>query len=690
MENAGTQHTLYLLVATTCWMGAAGIEAQTIQANAWTNSISGNWEDPDWSLGTLPGPNQAILFTNAGWKALAIGPTTAESYPQSMDVDSITVASPTNSFNVFLLNYAGYQTPLTANAISLGSNTVMTILASVLNVTNTGSTNYCLEVGGTLNQDEFPAVNVSLLRLGDIGPGTYNLTNGTLTVSTGYVGGAFTGQFNQYGGYNSVSTLTILGAAGEYDLYDGSLGGAVELVNGALLKQSGGSFVGSLSLDGTYELDGGSFTNSNLLIPATEGGRTDNHGLAGEVLQTGGTNQTGSIYIGGIGEGYDPYQWAVPGSYVLSKGLLLATSLEVDVGGTVTQAAGAFTISGPLTLDANLLHVGHGLTFFCGQYALQGGFLAENSFVNSGYFTQSGGTNQVASATQIASIYTVGESDAQAQYTLGGGLFTTASVTVSNAIFSQSAGSLVTGNLSLSDDIVHNSFRAPSGYFFEGGQLTVSGIQVLGYAIFRHQVGTLVEPGLLTLAGGVWDEQTSGQQFGPLQVSSAYNVTNSLVSLPTGNSCIIRFADSSAVAWTGGATLLITNWAGSTQGGGRHQIIFGSNSSALTAAQLSDIVFTNPAGLPGGMYPARILSTGEIVPSAGTPPMVSAPVRQADGTMDLLLSGDVGKVYGMDVSTDLVHWVVLSIQTNQSGTMTFQDTAAPSYPYRFYRAYVQQ
>lgn len=664
--------------------------------NTWTNSTSGYWEDPDWSLGTLPGPNQAILFTNAGWKALAIGPNTAQNYPQTMDVDSITVASPTNSINLLLLNYAGYQTPLTANTITLGSNTLMTILASVLNMTNTVSTNYCLDVGGTVNEGQFPAVNASLLRLGNIGPGVYNLTNGTLTVGTGYVGGTFTGQFNQYGGYNSVSTLRIMGTnevlgqvgAGQYDLYDGSLGGAIELHNGGLLQQSGGIFVGTLWFDGTYELIGGSSTSTNLVIPASENDFYQPTHDAGAVLQTGGTNQTGAITLGGQGEGYDAYTWANPGSYVLSNGLLVAASIFLDVGGSMTQAGGTITDSGQLALGADFLYPG-GFMYSSGQYALQGGFLAEDSLVSSGYFTQSGGTNQAAGTTRIASIDTAGLGDAQAQYALSGGLFTTTSVTVSNAIFSQSGGSLITGSLILSDDIVHDRFRSLSGYFFSGGQLAVSGIQVAGYAVFRHQGGTLLEPGLLTFAGGVWDEQTSGQQFGPLQVSSAYAVTNSVVSLPTNHSCTLHFADSSSVAWTSGAILIITNWAGSTQGGGQHQIIFGSNSSALTTAQLSGVVFANPAGLPGGMYSATILSSGEIVPRAITPAVAGAPMRQTNGTMDVLVSGELGKAYGMDVSTDLVHWVFLSTQTNQSGTMTFQDPAAPSYPQRFYRFYVE-
>jgi hypothetical protein len=687
-----------LLFAVGC-LGAATIDAQALQYNAWTSPSSGHWEDPDWSLGVLPGPNQAILFTNAGWKALAIGPNTSQNYPQTMNVDSITVSSPTNSYNVLLLNYAGYQTPLSANMITLGSNAVITLLASALNVTNTGNSNYVFEVGGTVNQGDFPAVNASVLRVGDIGPGTYNLTNGTLTVSNGYIGGAFSGQFNHFGGYHSVSTLWVLGTrqrsggAGEYDLYGGALGGTVDLNNGALMKQTGGVFVGALNIDGTYELDGGSCTSSNLLLPVIEYGYnrfTDDRELAGEVLQTGGTNQTGDLYLGGQGQGYDAIQWAVPGIYRMSNGLLTATSAAVDVGGTMTQTGGSFTNFGPLVLMAHLLHDGYFLTFYDGQYDLQGGFLTENSIVSSGDFTQSGGTNQVTGPTLLTSIYTVGVGDRLAQYSLSGGLFTTASLTVSNAAVYQSGGSLITGNLSLSNGIAPDSFdNSFSGYALSGGQLTVSGIQVAGYAVFRHQGGTLLEPGLLTLAGGRWDERTSGQQFGALQLSSAYNVTNSTISLPT-NSCVLQFANSSSVPWTSGVTLIVSNWAGSTQGGGRHQIIFGSNSSALTSAQLSEIVFANPAGLPGGTYPARILSSGEIVPTTpGAPPVVSAPMRQPNGTMDLLVSGDVGKIYGMLVSTDLVHWDVLSTQTNQGGTMTFQDTAAPSYSRRFYRAYVQ-
>jgi hypothetical protein len=59
---------------------------------------------------------------------------------------------------------------------------------------------------------------------------------------------------------------------------------------------------------------------------------------------------------------------------------------------------------------------------------------------------------------------------------------------------------------------------------------------------------------------------------------------------------------------------VVTNWNGSANGGGSDQLLFGNNSSGLTPAQLSQIVFVNPAGSPAGNYPANILPSGEVVP----------------------------------------------------------------------------
>src|SRR5258708_10838456 len=102
------------------------------QVNSWTKLNSGNWEEPVWSLGALPGASQSIMITNEGWKSVAISAATAQIYPQSLNVNSVTILSPTNTVNSLLLNDAGLQVPLTVNALTIGSNSTMSVLNSAL------------------------------------------------------------------------------------------------------------------------------------------------------------------------------------------------------------------------------------------------------------------------------------------------------------------------------------------------------------------------------------------------------------------------------------------------------------------------------------------------------------------------------------------------------------------------------
>src|SRR5882724_9183563 len=99
--------------------------------NAWTNPISGNWEDLKWSLGIRPGSGQTIMLTNQGWKAIAIGPNSVQNFSQTLNVSNAILGGYTDSFNLLLLNYAGYAVPLTAGSINVGSNSAITALASV-------------------------------------------------------------------------------------------------------------------------------------------------------------------------------------------------------------------------------------------------------------------------------------------------------------------------------------------------------------------------------------------------------------------------------------------------------------------------------------------------------------------------------------------------------------------------------
>src|SRR5438132_11500410 len=81
--------------------------------NSWTKPTSGYWEEQAyWSLGVLPNATQSVMFTNAGWKALAIGANTVQNFPQSMQIQDLQIASPVDSHNVFLMNFSGFQVPL--------------------------------------------------------------------------------------------------------------------------------------------------------------------------------------------------------------------------------------------------------------------------------------------------------------------------------------------------------------------------------------------------------------------------------------------------------------------------------------------------------------------------------------------------------------------------------------------------
>ncbi len=88
--------------------------------NSWLKTSSGYWEEPYWSCGRLPALDQgSIVFTNAGWKALAIGQNTTANFPNALVIQKLTISAPTNSFNELLLNYAGTNVPLNVNGPDL-------------------------------------------------------------------------------------------------------------------------------------------------------------------------------------------------------------------------------------------------------------------------------------------------------------------------------------------------------------------------------------------------------------------------------------------------------------------------------------------------------------------------------------------------------------------------------------------
>src|SRR5437899_8454453 len=156
---------LLVVISTICCCSSRQAAAET---NNWISPASGNWEQAqNWSLGLPPGPGQTIMLTNQGWKAVAIGPNTSQNFPETLDVSSVILGGYTDSFNLLLLNYSGFETPLQAGSVNVGTNSGVTALASILDVsTNSGPGD--ISIFASFNQGEQAIVNAHLINLGDV------------------------------------------------------------------------------------------------------------------------------------------------------------------------------------------------------------------------------------------------------------------------------------------------------------------------------------------------------------------------------------------------------------------------------------------------------------------------------------------------------------------------------------------
>jgi len=150
-----------------------------------------------------------------------------------------------------------------------------------------------------------------------------------------------------------------------------------------------------------------------------------------------------------------------------------------------------------------------------------------------------------------------------------------------------------------------------------GTRLVADGIWLGGSLVLyasTNSSGAVTNTGLMDLNGSL---VTGLPDAWPGQVRLSASAT---IGFP-GSPAQLHFSSSSAVSWTSGAVLSITNW-NSSQAGDSH-IYFGANSSGLNASQLGQIRFVNPGGFSPGIYPARLTATGELAP-VGHPALQSA------------------------------------------------------------------
>src|ERR1051325_6648532 len=568
------------------------------QQNSWTNPSSGQWEQMNWSLGQLPAPGQAVFIENPGWKAVAIGPATVQNFPQTLRPSSITISSPTNSYNVLLLNYAGLQTPVSVLQLRIYENAALTTLSSALQVNN--ALGGAFSIGGAFNQGENSSVSTASVQVGDVGPGAYNLTNGTLVASAALsVGGNFPAQFNQFGGSNFTADVQMY-TSGEYAIYGGSLTASNLIYRPANsmagnFNQFGGTVTAGVAYVtmGEYRLAGGSLSCSQIQLPGVTSA-FDYPDLA-SFIQTGGTNFTGLVSIGNFPA---PYINAFPsGDYTLSNGVLITTSTALGPFASMEQYGGTH-ITDSLALEGDET-APHAAT--AAFYTLSDGLLSTRGLqMHLGHFVQNGGTNQISGDLMV-----LWKSYYNSVFQLRGGLLQSSNTTVigtseTGGGFTQSGGTQIVSNLlsiSRTNMSANNLNSYDLDFLLSGGQLIAQNIRIDGGATFHHSGGSVINNETLTLANGTWAENTNTQSLGKLQVSSSQS-GDSTISFPNGASKLL-FAKSDSVPWSSDALLAIEHWNGSLPGGGNQQLYFGNDSTGLSSDQLAQIRFHNPAGATG-------------------------------------------------------------------------------------------
>jgi hypothetical protein len=483
----------------------AAMAPAVADTNSWTKPTSGDWEEQaQWSLGVLPDATQSVLFTNAGWKALAIGAGTAQNFPQSMSVQSLTVGAPVDSSNTLLMNWSGLERPLQTTSLIVGSNSSVLVQGSALEVISTstdGSTGN-LFIGGTFIHSDFSQVKVHgvltvLRRFGPWdAPALYFLTNGTLSAGYESVGGMEgPGEFVQYGGANNVGSLGV-GNAGDYHLYGGQATatngmtvGFGDFASGASFVQYGGSLNADTVINGYYFLNGGTITGRMSVPSATTFDRADGH-----VFQNGGTNFALSLDLG-----LHAWHQGGEGSYVLSNGVLRVGSSFTLRGGTFSQFNGVHTIVSNLDMRGDALL---GETSSSAWYVLESGTLsAAGLTAQPGTFQQNGGTNLIAEDI----VLTVAQSGIPfpqaASYMLDDGFLSARNVIVNTRYggFHQTGGT----------HVVSNELRIATGtYDMSGGSLTGGSLVLASTNAAFNQTGGSVSDGsvtgLLYMAAGTY------------------------------------------------------------------------------------------------------------------------------------------------------------------------------------------
>jgi hypothetical protein len=609
-------------------LSSGEIVPATGSINYWIKGATGAWQETNsWSLHMLPSASQSIFITGS-WLNVSVNPDTKWNYPETLTVGDVTVGG---SATTFMLDWISTNVPFHA----LNGLTVLGESPTNRN------TLLCLESGLFVDSRGLYVTNGQVIQDGGfihvtnadtwLNNAEFYLTNGFFDVATLWLGFAPTNQYShgtaaffQYGGTVTASNIYdgSVGSSNVYNIYGGELNaGSITIgeISSADFNQYGGRVTaGGISLSSQsvtgdhYNLFDGELTTGALNMFSYWGSEV--------FFQSGGTNRASSLSLSSIVLGGDT-------RYILGDGLLLSSNEFFGFNATLEQDGGKHIVTGTLTLQGQADRYGTDFAW-C---------LVTNSYLSAPNFKLQCGWlrigNSLVSVADTLYLNLAAENSRFSEIGLSSG-----TLSCSNAIsdgagsdISQSGGSFIVTN-----------------FFKFGGHRDWYGYD---YPVYTFSGGTFVSPNIeLDAEWTIGSSGTTGrivntgyfQQSGILDIGDANEHlgrfilgdpvvrtqtgvavgTNAMINF-TGTSTILAFADSSHEAWSSSNLLMVANWNGELNGGGQHQLKFGSNGLGLTAGQVGHIRFVNPAGFPTGTYAAKILSTGEVVPDA---PGVSASV----------------------------------------------------------------
>lgn len=306
----------------------------------------------------------------------------------------------------------------------------------------------------------------------------------------------------------------------------------------------------------------------------------------------------------------------VSGGNVLAGTIINRNTPYVVNPGETNTVEGYITGEGGLELGGGgVLQVTGTTNDYQGATTISNGTLRVSTLANSGVASSIGidnsivlaGSNAVSAILQYTNTTDVAMNRDITLTNNGGGTFDVAD---------SSATVMLTGSMANASGTTNTFVKAGAGEIVlsngsTANNFAATAIQVNAGALTLGAANQIGDGTDLILNGGTFRTGNASAGYAESLGDLTLNASSTIDLGAAAGSRDLIFLDSSGVAWSGGATLTVANWAGSVSGGTRGRLFFGSNSSGLTGGpggQLTQITFS---GYSAG---AQLLGTGELVP----------------------------------------------------------------------------